>query len=179
MKRVIAAAMLGMFLVTGCTGSFQLTRKVYHLHRSQPDKWVDEIIFLGVVIIPIYGIATLADAIVFNSIEFWTGDNPVTARNGATPVRTVTQEGATATVTLLPDGERIAIDGMNARREAVSLVLERTEGGVIARDAQGNILWTSVTGEDGSLTVYDAAQKPVQSYSAEKVQMARNHYLSR
>lgn len=33
--------------------------------------------FIGLTIIPVYDICLLADAIVFNSIEFWTGNNPV------------------------------------------------------------------------------------------------------
>src|SRR5476651_110347 len=77
MKKTIAVVLIIAFFTTGCTGSFNLTRKVYNFHRSQSDKWSDELCFLIVALIPVYSLATLADAIVFNSIEFWTGKNPV------------------------------------------------------------------------------------------------------
>ena len=38
-------------------------------------KWANEAIFLGLNIIPVYGFAYLADIVVFNSIEFWTGES--------------------------------------------------------------------------------------------------------
>ena len=37
---------------------------------------VGEIIFVGHQI-PVYAICYAADAVIFNSIEFWTGDNPI------------------------------------------------------------------------------------------------------
>src|SRR5580692_433125 len=77
MKRIVASIVIIAFFTTGCTGSFNLTRKVYNWHRSQSDKWADELCFLLVALIPVYSLATFADAIVFNSIEFWTGKNPV------------------------------------------------------------------------------------------------------
>src|ERR1700733_5910107 len=68
MKKTIAVVLIVALFTTGCTGSFNLTRKVYNFHRSQTDKWSDELCFLLVVLIPVYSIATFADAIVFNSI---------------------------------------------------------------------------------------------------------------
>ena len=38
---------------------------------------MDEIAFLGCIILPAYTIATLGDALIFNSIEFWGGENPI------------------------------------------------------------------------------------------------------
>jgi hypothetical protein len=29
------------------------------------------------VILPVYGLCTLGDALIFNSIEFWGGENPI------------------------------------------------------------------------------------------------------
>jgi hypothetical protein len=34
-------------------------------------------VFLGMTFIPIYGIALWADIIVLNTIEYWSGNNPV------------------------------------------------------------------------------------------------------
>src|SRR5271167_2843263 len=77
MKKTVAIIMIFAFFTTGCTGSFNLTHKVYNFHHSQADKWSNELCFLIVALIPVYSLAMFADAIVFNSIEFWTGKNPV------------------------------------------------------------------------------------------------------
>lgn len=78
MKKTIMCLMVIGFFVTGCTGSFNITRNLYDVHRSQENKWVDEVIFLAFAIAPVYGIGMLADGFVFNTIEFWTGKNPIT-----------------------------------------------------------------------------------------------------
>lgn len=79
MKKMIVCLMVVGFFVSGCTGSFNVTRNIYKIHRSQENKWVDEVIFLAFAIIPVYGIGILADGVIFNSIEFWSGENPITA----------------------------------------------------------------------------------------------------
>ena len=38
---------------------------------------MNELVFIALHIVPVYEIAYLADVIVFNSIEFWSGSNPV------------------------------------------------------------------------------------------------------
>ena len=75
-KTLICAAALSI-LLTGCTGPFVLTKKVHKWQTGFEDKWVDEVAFLGCVILPVYGLSTLADGLIFNSVEFWTGENPM------------------------------------------------------------------------------------------------------
>ena len=78
MKKVLCGVFAGiMILSVGCTGPFALTKKVHEWQTSPDEKWVDEAMFLGCVILPVYGIASFADAVVLNSVEFWTGENPI------------------------------------------------------------------------------------------------------
>ncbi len=78
MKKFIPVVLAACVLVmTGCTGPFALTKKVHAWQTGFDEKWVDEVAFLGCVILPVYGLATLGDALIFNSVEFWTGDNPM------------------------------------------------------------------------------------------------------
>lgn len=78
MKKVILSiALASTLLLSSCLGSFRLTNKCYTWNKSIGDKWINELVFIGLTIIPVYDICLLADAIVFNSIEFWTGNNPV------------------------------------------------------------------------------------------------------
>jgi uncharacterized protein DUF3332 len=80
MKRVV-----GMFLVatlagitlTGCYGKFALTRKIYQVNGTVQDKYLRSALTWVFIIAPVYEVATLADFIAFNTIEFWSGNNPV------------------------------------------------------------------------------------------------------
>lgn len=62
---------------TGCFGSFGLTMKVYDFNKGVGDKWVQELVFLVMCAVPVYEIAGFIDVVVLNTIEFWTGSNPV------------------------------------------------------------------------------------------------------
>ena len=79
MKKFIPALLIASILFTGCTGPFQLTKNLHKWQTSPEDRWMDEVLFLGCVILPVYGICTLGDALIFNSIEFWGGENPIKA----------------------------------------------------------------------------------------------------
>ena len=76
----LAALTLAVSTV-GCVGKnngFALFNKIYDWNLTASDnEWVNEIIFLGLCIIPVYPICLFADTIVFNSIDFWTGENPI------------------------------------------------------------------------------------------------------
>lgn len=77
MKKFIPALLIASILLTGCTGPFQLTKNLHKWQTSNDEKWVDEAVFLCCVILPVYGLCTLGDALIFNSIEFWSGENPI------------------------------------------------------------------------------------------------------
>ena len=61
-------------MFSSCIGSFQLTNKVFKMNNSIGNKWVNELVFVACCIVPVYEITVFVDAIVFNSIEFWTGE---------------------------------------------------------------------------------------------------------
>lgn len=80
--RISVAAILlaGTSLVfTSCIGSFGLTNKVLSWNRNIGSKFVNELVFLAFWILPVYEVTALADVLVINSIEFWSGSNPLTA----------------------------------------------------------------------------------------------------
>jgi hypothetical protein len=60
-------------MFSSCIGSFSLTGKVYKWNNSVGDKFVNELVFLVFSIVPVYEIAVFFDAVVLNSVEFWTG----------------------------------------------------------------------------------------------------------
>ncbi len=80
---LIAIIFLGIALPQqSCIGSFQLTNNLYDWNKSQGEKWTQELVFLALVIIPVYEVCLLVDGIVLNSIEFWTGSNPLAMAPG-------------------------------------------------------------------------------------------------
>lgn len=62
---------------TSCIGKFALTHKVLGWNHQISNKFVNELVFVGFWILPIYEISALADLLVINSIEFWSGSNPI------------------------------------------------------------------------------------------------------
>ncbi len=77
-KITIACAFLaGSLMFSSCIGSFSLWNNLKSWNEGVSNKFVNELIFVAFNIIPVYPIAYIADALVLNSIEFWSGNNPV------------------------------------------------------------------------------------------------------
>lgn len=64
-----------------CIGSFSLTNKLLAWNKQVSNKFVNELVFFAFWIIPVYEVSALADFLVINSIEFWSGSNPVAANS--------------------------------------------------------------------------------------------------
>ncbi|MFM9008966.1 MAG: DUF3332 domain-containing protein [Bacteroidota bacterium] len=80
-------------LLSGCYGSFNLVREVYDWNGTIEDKTVRSVVFWALVIIPVYEVAGLVDAVVLNVIEFWSGDNPLSMKEGESDMRMVEHKG--------------------------------------------------------------------------------------
>lgn len=77
-NRMVIAALALALCSSGCFGSFNMTRKVHHWNDTvSGDKWIKELVFLAFVWVPVYGVAGLGDVGLFNTIEFWSGNNPI------------------------------------------------------------------------------------------------------
>lgn len=60
-------------MFSSCIGSFQLTSKLKNFNDGIGSKWVNELVFVAFCIVPVYELSALADVLVLNSIEFWSG----------------------------------------------------------------------------------------------------------
>ena len=170
MKKAVIAITLAAFVFTGCTGSFNLTRKVYNWHRSQSDKWVDEIGFLVVALLPVYGLSMLADAIVFNSIEFWTGNNPVKMALVPNEQRFIKSGNSEAKMSFEPWNNRITISSSTNNRPNPTITLEKVGDKLVTKDANGNVMSTIAMTGDGGYQVFDKNEKLVRNYTPDDVQ---------
>ena len=82
MKKKVLTLAVALTLVLGlmlssCIGSFALTNKVHNWNKQVGSKFVNELVFVAFHVLPVYPISVLADILVLNSIEFWSGNNPV------------------------------------------------------------------------------------------------------
>lgn len=64
-------------LLPSCIGSFTLTNKLLSWNKTISNKFVNELVFFVFWVLPVYEVSSLADLVVLNSIEFWSGVNPV------------------------------------------------------------------------------------------------------
>jgi len=183
-KRIVTAIVVASFLTvtTACYGPFNLTRNVYHWNsnikgsKEVNEKWMKEFVFFGMIIIPVYMFSALLDAFIFNSIQFWSGDNPVKASelgdDGRTKVAqvgdltmrwTATSEGATVTY------ERA---GIVERRATIA----SSATGYRLLDDKGMTLAEAEYAADGTLTVLDQDCQVVQRWTDDQLRgIAQSH----
>lgn len=73
----IVCALGASMMLPSCIGSFTLTNKLLTWNRQVSNKFVNELVFFAFWVLPVYEVSGLADVLVLNSIEFWSGANPV------------------------------------------------------------------------------------------------------
>jgi len=156
MKVLLVVFAMMLAVTPGCYGPFTLTKSLHEWNDDVGDgnKWVSELVFLGLIILPVYGIATLGDAIIFNSIEFWTGDNPLDGD------AKVIDEGDTRIV-MERVGDvserRVVVQVFEADRLVEEATLVTTEDGrTLKYDANGVFVSTAEVSGDGELVIVDA-----------------------
>ena len=157
-KTFLVCAMLsGSVLFSSCIGSFGLWNSLKDWNQGVSNKFVNELIFLAFHIVPVYEIAYLADALVLNSIEFWSGSNPtasigevktVQGENGEYLVKTnengytITKKGEDKSVDLVYNKENNTWNAVLSLKNGTSMtVTPDAQGIATARIATGNSLF--------------------------------------
>lgn len=96
-----------------CIGSFTLTNKVLTWNKNVNNKFVNELVFFAFWVLPVYEVTALADLLVINSIEFWSGNIPLESNN-----KVITSDhgnyfitaDATGYKIITPEGESLNFD---------------------------------------------------------------------
>ena len=86
-SKAVAMTVLAASL-SGCIGQMGTTQMVTKANLSAVDNRYGRA-GLFVLLSPVYGVASIADLFIFNTVEFWTGTNPITGKSPAvadTPV---------------------------------------------------------------------------------------------
>jgi len=77
---VTVTALATSVMLSSCLGSFAMFNKVKAWNEQVGDKFINEVIFVAMWILPVYQLSFAADLLVLNSIEFWSGSNPLIAQ---------------------------------------------------------------------------------------------------
>ena len=171
----LIALVLAIGLATsGCYGPFQLTRNLHKWNGQVGTKWANEAVFLVLAWLPVYALATLGDALIFNSIEFWGRPNPITPSDASPQTRTkriVRQDAeAVLTRTASAEGEQFFVEQFQHGRPAGALRIRQVGELTVGANQTGETLFTARTLADGSIVVNDAAGREIARHSADEVQ---------
>jgi hypothetical protein len=159
--KLLAALTLSLAIFsTGCIGHFGLSGKVrqFNLEQSE-DRWGREILFVILYVIPVYPFAGFADIILFNSIEFWTGENPINGKPSVTPIsdnRTFESEDGTLLSMTLREDRSIDVEAVGVAGDRHFVNLVQMGDGVAARDRSNAVIATSPGAESRDLAMWSA-----------------------
>lgn len=118
---LVAATIASSVVFSSCIGSFGLTNKLLDWNRNIDSKFVNELVFIAFWIVPVYEISAIADVLVLNSIEFWSGENPVADVGN---VKTIDAKNGVYTVETKKDGYHIQKKG---DEKAIDLVFNEND----------------------------------------------------
>ena len=113
-KKLIVATVVALsasMMMQSCIGSFALYNKVKAWNDQVGDKFVNELVFVAMWILPVYELSFAADLFILNSIEFWSGTNPALAQNETTVV-----DGKDARYLVARDATGYAITNTNTNQ---------------------------------------------------------------
>ncbi len=178
-RKAICAAMAATLLLgagvagAGCFGPFRLSKRLHKWNgRVSEDRWGKEIIFFTLCAIGVYPVCLTIDALVFNSIEFWTGNNPLEGndKEKSEAPRKLTNGDEVIALAPSPEGNAVAIERFRAGSPAGSVRIESCGDLAVATDGSGRTLYTATRTPEGGRIVTDASGRTVAEYSAAEIQ---------
>jgi Domain of unknown function (DUF3332) len=172
---VVATVLVGfMTMSTACYGPFNLTKNVYRWNSNVKgsgqvnDKWMKEIVFFGMLIIPAYMFSALLDTFIFNSMHFWTGDSPIKESDlGSDGTKVATLGEATIRWTPLEDGATVTYERHGVVERRATIIASAT--GYRLLDEQGNLLSEAEYATDGSVRLLNSDCQVVKELSQEQL----------
>ena len=155
MRNLVAALLLSMAVVTpGCIGSFNLTKSVYEWNNEvgNGDQFVNELVFLVCCIVPVYELALSIDAIVLNSIEFWTGDNPMAMKAGEKHQKLVEIDGKQYKLT--SEKYKMTVEELEGAKNKTEMVFREEDSSWYLKKGKKLQKLVEVEMENGKIVAY-------------------------
>lgn len=176
-RGIVVGLVAASVVASGCFGPFNLTRRLYKWNAEVGDKWEKELVFLLLNVIPVYSAAALGDAIVLNSMEFWTGKNPVdppAMKKSEGPAMRRIVRGSEEARLIRIDGEQgrhMTVEFLRNGIPSRTLRFEhRTGEPTVATDADGHVIMSAQTLEDGRIVLTDASGRQIAVYSSQDME---------
>lgn len=162
----VVLALTGCLTLNSCIGSFALTNRVLNWNKQVGTKFVNELVFFAFWILPVYEVTSLADLLVINSIEFWSGNNPMEASVKMIDTDQgryfIDCDGKGYTVTFQPTGESMRLDFMADQQTwALNVDGEMYPFMTFVDDSHVKMITP-----DGDFRLVDVSEQGVLAYSA-------------
>lgn len=135
-KGIIALLCAGAFALSGCYGHYGCWHKFHKWNGTLGSKWMNSVVHFVLNVIPVYGILYFVDFLVINTIEFWTGSNPIAS--GDSYFEKDAQGNSVAAVKNA-DGSMTATF-TTAKGESATFTFQRDENVIRALDANGEVV---------------------------------------
>lgn len=176
-RKLVVAGVLVCFMAatTACYGPFNLTKNVYHWNSGIKgsgeisDKWMKEFVFFGMIVVPVYMFSALLDGFIFNSIQFWSGDNPVKAaewdRDGIT--KTAVLGETTIRWTQTDEGALVTYERHGTVERRATII--SSGAGYRLIDESGIVLAEAEYEADGAVSVLDRDRRIVQRWTGDQL----------
>jgi len=155
MKKVfICIALSSTLLFSSCLGSFSAFNNLKEWNQNvSENKFVNNLVFWGLNIIPVYGLFFFGDAVIFNVIEFWDGSNPIAMLEGESETKVVTKNGNEFEMTATKNHMAIAVIAGPRKGDTIDLEYNPQEKSWNAIKPNGEVIKLS-SFEEGFYIVY-------------------------
>lgn len=141
---MVATLLAGSMMFSSCIGPFKVTKSLWSWNDGVGSKFLNEVVFLALHIIPVYEVAYLADILIFNTIDFWG------AGKGLASVQHVKGEKGEYTIASNENGYHITNE---AEKVSVDLVFEEaTKTWFVEANGQSAKLMTLI--DDSNVLMY-------------------------
>ena len=136
-KAILALLCAGILVLSGCHGSYGLTKKLLRWNGTLGNKWLNSCVHFLLWVVPVYEVSIgLVDFLVLNTVEFWTGSNPLASGDSYFEKDA---QGNTVAAVKNADGT-MSVELTTAEGQKANLTLQRDENVVRALDAEGNLV---------------------------------------
>lgn len=145
---------------SGCFGGFALTKKLYEFNSAISGKWVRWLVFLLFFAFAVYAFASLIDALVLNSVEFWTGQRPLSSTQ-------VHQDKKRKAVVSAPDPDTVVIDMHHGKAKVGRVAMTRIENAILLESKGRRYYVRDPQGRSGDTEIVDIHGTALASLSAQ------------
>lgn len=135
--------------LSGCFGNFAATRKVYDFNKSFGDKWMNQIMFWVLAAVPVYEFAGIADVLLFNTVEFWTGNNPIAMADGEEVIKYASENGKDLKITIRKN--QIHVEDLANPDQELDLQYKPFEKSWYYQSAEGPVKIATISQDQASI----------------------------